>query len=369
MGIPVNEPILHGNEKRYLNECIDSGWISSEGPFVARFEREFAATAAREHGVAVANGTAALDVAVRALRLGPGDEVIMPSFTIISCCQAIVQSGATPVLVDSDPVSWNMDIGQVAAKITPRTRAIMAVHIYGLATPMAPLLDLAQRHGLKIIEDAAQAIGLIHEGRPCGSFGDVSIVSFYPNKHITTGEGGMVLTDDPGLADRCRALANLCFQPGQRFVHEELGWNYRMTNLQAAVGCAQLEQLSSHLRRKREIGRLYDTLLADCPVQLPLPAAHGTDNLYWVYGLVLPDELPLTAPEVMQRLAERGIGSRPFFWPMHQQPVFQRMGLFPDHRLPVCERLARRGFYLPSGLALTDAQIHTVSDELKRIVA
>lgn len=369
MHIPVNAPSLKGNEKRYLNECIDSGWISSEGPFVARFEREFAATVERQHGVAVANGTAALEVAVRALRLGPGDEVIMPSFTIISCCQAVVQSGATPVLVDSDPLTWNMDIAQVEARITPRTRAIMAIHIYGLATPMAPLQALAQRHGLRIIEDAAQAIGLTHEGKPCGSFGDISIVSFYPNKHITTGEGGMVLTNDQELADRCRALANLCFQPQQRFVHEELGWNYRMTNLQAAVGCAQLEQLPSHLRRKREIGRLYDRLLQGCPLQLPLTAAQGTENLYWVYGLVLPDDLPLTAAEVMKRLAAQGIGCRPFFWPMHQQPVFQHMGLFPNHHLPVAERLARRGFYLPSGLALTDAQIHTVCAALKGILA
>jgi perosamine synthetase len=368
MYIPVNEPRLNGNEKRYLNECIDSGWISSEGPFVTRFEQEFAATVGRRHGVAVANGTAALDVAVKALRLGPGDEVIMPAFTIISCCQAVVQSGATPVLVDSDPLSWNMAIEQIEAKITPRTRAIMAIHIYGLATPMAPLLDLAQRHGLRIIEDAAQAIGLTHAGRPCGSFGDISIVRFYPNKHITTGEGGMVLTDDQALADRCRALANLCFQPHQRFVHEELGWNYRMTNLQAAVGCAQLEQLASHLRRKREIGRLYDALLADCPLQRPLPAAHGTDNLYWVYGIVLPDEFPLAAAEVMARLGERGIGTRPFFWPMHQQPVFQRLGLFAGVSLPVSERLARRGLYLPSGLGLTDAQIHTVSAAVKEIL-
>jgi len=366
--IPVNEPLLDGNEKRYLSECIDTGWISSEGPFVGRFEKEFAASVNRRHGVAVANGTAALEVAARALGLGPGDEVIMPSFTIISCAQAIVQCGATPVLVDSEPLTWNMDTSQIEARITDRTKAIMAVHIYGLPADMAKIIDIASRHGLKIIEDAAQAIGLRYGNRPCGSFGEVSIVSFYPNKHITTGEGGMVLTDDLQLAERCRALANLCFQPQQRFLHDELGWNYRMTNLQAAVGCAQLERLASHVQRKREIGRLYDSLLAGCPVQRPLLAAHDTENIYWVYGLVLPEEIPLTAADAMAMLACKGIGTRPFFWPMHQQPVFQRMGLFPNLVLPVSERLARRGFYLPSGLALTDAQIHHVADEVKNIL-
>ncbi|MBA3015891.1 MAG: DegT/DnrJ/EryC1/StrS family aminotransferase [Proteobacteria bacterium] len=368
MQIPVNEPLLNGNEKRYLSECIDSGWISSEGPFVARFEKEFAATVSRRHGIATANGSGALDVAIAALGLGPGDEVIMPSFTIISCAQAIVRQGATPVLVDCDQANWNMDADQIEAKITPRTRAIMAVHIYGLTSAMEKILDLANRYHLKIIEDAAQAIGQHHNGQPCGSFGDLSIVSFYPNKHITTGEGGMVLTDNQELADRCRALINLCFQPQKRFVHKELGWNYRMTNLQAAVGCAQLEQLSRHVARKREIGHLYNTLLCDCPVQRPLPSAHGTENIYWVYGLVLPDDAPLSATKAMSRLSTKGIGTRPFFWPMHQQPVFLQMGLFQDHHLPVSERLARQGLYLPSGLAITDTQIQYVADEVKRIL-
>lgn len=368
MHIPVNEPLLNGNEKRYLNECIDSGWISSEGPFVSRFEREFTAITNRAHGVAVANGSAALDVAIAALDLGPGDEVIMPTFTIISCAQAVIRCGAVPVLIDSDPLTWNMATGHIESRITAKTRAIMVVHIYGLTTDMGPVIALAKQYGLKIIEDAAQAIGQNHQGSPCGSFGDISVVSFYPNKHITTGEGGMVLTDDPRLADRCRSLANLCFQPQQRFVHEELGWNYRMTNLQAAVGCAQLEQLDNHIKRKREIGRLYDALLGDCPAQRPLNSTNNADNIYWVYGLVLPDALSLSATEVMTRLAAKGVGTRPFFWPMHQQPVFLKMGLFANLTLPVSERLARRGFYIPSGLALTNSQIQHVVHEVKQII-
>ena len=368
MYIPVNEPLLNGNEKKYLAECIDSGWISCEGPFVSRFENEFAKVAQRRCGVAVSSGSGALDVAIAALGVGPGDEVIMPTFTIISCAQAITRTGAVPVLVDSDPKTWNMAVGQIEGKITVRTKAIMAVHIYGLPTAMDDILRLASQHGLTVIEDAAQAIGQTYNGKPCGSFGKLSVFSFYPNKHITTGEGGMIVTDDQELAGRCRALANLCFQPQKRFVHDELGWNYRMTNLQAAVGCAQLERLESHVQRKREIGRLYNTLLADCPLSRPLPFSGKNENIYWVYGLVIPDNMALTAADAMAKLAAKGIGTRPFFWPMHEQPVFREMGLFHNLSLPVAERLARRGFYLPSGLALTDEQIHRVVDEVKKIV-
>jgi len=368
MYIPVNEPLLNGNEKKYLAECIDSGWISCEGPFVSRFENEFAKVAQRRCGVAVSSGSGALDVAIAALGVGPGDEVIMPTFTIISCAQAITRTGAVPVLVDSDPKTWNMAVGQIEGKITVRTKAIMAVHIYGLPTAMDDILRLASQHGLTVIEDAAQAIGQTYNGKPCGSFGKLSVFSFYPNKHITTGEGGMIVTDDQELAGRCRALANLCFQPQKRFVHDELGWNYRMTNLQAAVGCAQLERLESHVQRKREIGRLYNTLLADCPLQRPLLFSGPNENIYWVYGLVIPDNMALTAADAMAKLAAKGIGTRPFFWPMHEQPVFREMGLFHNLSLPVAERLARRGFYLPSGLALTDEQIHRVVDEVKKIV-
>lgn len=364
--IPVNEPLLDGNEARYLLECIATGWISSEGPFVERFEAEMAARVGRRYGVAVTNGTAALEAAVVALGLGPGDEVILPTFTIISCAAAVVRAGATPVVVDCDPVTWNMDVGQVADRITPRTRAIMAVHIYGLPVDMDPLLALAERHGLRVIEDAAEMHGQTYRGRPCGSFGDLSVFSFYPNKHVTTGEGGMILTDDPALAERCRSLRNLCFQPGRRFVHEELGWNLRMSNLQAAVGVAQLERLDEFVARKRRMGRRYTELLANVPgLQLPLPATDYAENIYWVYGVVLDDALPFDAEEAMARLRRAGVGTRPFFWPMHEQPVFRRMGLFANERHPVAERLARRGFYLPSGLALTDQQIEQAAQALQ----
>ena len=216
--VPVNQPLLDGNERRYLLECIDSGWISSEGPFVQRLEAGMAEHMGRRHAVAVCNGSAALEAAVAALGLGPGDEVILPTFTIISCAAAVVRAGAVPVLVDCEPATWNMDVAQVAAAITPRTSAIMVVHVYGLPVDMDPLLALAQQHGLKIIEDAAEMHGQTYNGRPCGSLGDISVFSFYPNKLVTTGEGGMLLMDDDKLAERCRSLRNLCFQPQRRFV-------------------------------------------------------------------------------------------------------------------------------------------------------
>ncbi|MDD2734674.1 MAG: DegT/DnrJ/EryC1/StrS family aminotransferase [Desulfuromonadaceae bacterium] len=368
--IPVNEPLLNGNEKKYLMECIDTGWISSEGPFVPLFEEKFSGRVEREHGIAVANGSGALDIAVQALGLGPGDEVILPAFTIISCAAAVVRAGAHPVLVDADPLTWNMDVSQVAEKITPRTRAIMMVHIYGLPVDMAPLLELAGRHGLKIIEDAAEMHGQTYNGRPCGSFGDISTFSFYPNKHITTGEGGMLVCNDSNLAERCRSLRNLCFQANKRFVHEELGWNYRMTNLQAAMGLAQLERLDEFVMRKRVMGNRYNELFRGVShVQLPVARTGFAESIYWVYGLLLDNDVTFDAEGMMKRLGARGIGTRPFFWPMHEQPVFRKMGLFTGDVHPVAERLARRGLYLPSGMALTERQMEIVAAAVHEVLA
>lgn len=367
--IPVNQPLLNGKERQYLNECIDDGWISSEGPFVKRFEQEFAARVGRKYGIAVSNGSVALDAAVVALGIGSGDEVILPTFTIISCAAAIVRAGATPVVVDCDSQTWNMDTAQLEAKITPRTKAIMIVHIYGLPVDMAPILELAQKYNLQLIEDAAEMHGQTYKSQPCGSFGEISTFSFYPNKHITTGEGGMLVTDDEALAERCRSLRNLCFQANRRFVHEELGWNLRMTNLQAALGIAQLERLDEFVARKRKMGERYTELLTDIPgLQLPVPHTDYAENIYWVYGLVLNEEVPFDALEVMQRLGAYKIGTRPFFWPMHEQPVFQKMGLFLGESYPASEKIARRGFYIPSGMALTDEQMVRVVDVLKEVL-
>lgn len=367
--IAVNQPLLDGEERQYLLQCIESGWISSEGPFVTQFEAALSARVNRKFGVAVCNGTAALDAAIEALGIGPGDEVIMPAFTIISCIGQIIRCGARPVLVDSDPQTWNMAIDQIEAKISPRTRAIMMVHIYGLPADVDPILAIAARHGLRVLEDAAEMHGQTYRGRPCGSFGDLSTFSFYPNKLVTTGEGGMVVTDDEALAESCRSLRNLCFQPQRRFVHERLGWNLRMTNLQAALGIAQLERLDEFAARKRAMGRHYSQLLSGIEgLQLPLVRTDYAENIYWVFGLVLDEALELEADEAIRRLAERGIGCRPFFCPMHQQPVLRERGLFLGESYPIAERLYRRGFYVPSGLALTGTQIERVADAVRDVL-
>ena len=366
--IPVNQPLLNGNEKEYLKKCIETGWISSEGPFVKELENKFSSYVNRKYGVAVASGSAALDIAVAALEIGVGDEVILPTHTIISCAASVVRSGAVPILVDSDPFTWNMDVKQIEEKITKKTKAIMIVHIFGLPVDMNSVLELAQDYGLKIIEDAAQMIGQDYNGAPCGSFGDLSTFSFYPNKHITTGEGGMIVTNDPEIADRCRGFRNLCFQAHKRFVHETLGWNYRMTNLQAGLGLAQLEKIDRHIEIKRQIGAKYNEWLCDIKkLERPPSDQDYARNIYWVYGLILSDSVPYDAEEAMKRLASMGIGTRPFFWPMHEQPVFRKMGLFDKANYPIAERMARRGFYIPSGLALTEEQIKRVADVLHQI--
>lgn len=368
--VPVNEPLLDGNEEKYLCECIRTGWISSEGPFVHEFEQRFAARVGRKHAIAVSNGSVALDTAVVAAGIGAGHEVILPTFTIISCAAAIVRAGAMPVLVDSDPLTWNMDVAAVEARITPRTKAIMVVHIYGLPVDMDPLLALAERYGLIVIEDAAEMHGQDYRSRHCGSFGLISVFSFYPNKHITTGEGGMLVTDDDTVAEHCRSLRNLCFRPEKRFVHDELGWNFRMTNLQAAIGLAQLERLDEFVERKRAMGRSYTEAFVPLQnkLQLPLEKTDFANNIYWVYGMVLNDAVPFDAVEVMRRLGQRKIGTRPFFWPMHEQPVFQKMGLFAGESYPVAERIARRGFYVPSGMALTPEQIDYVAAAIPSVL-
>jgi perosamine synthetase len=325
--IPVNSPLLDGKEKEYVSKAIDEGWISSEGPAVKEFEVKFAKVVNRNHGIAVCNGSVALDLALYALGIKEGDEVIMPSFTIISPAAAIVRCGAKPILVDSDSATWNMNCDQIEAKITAKTKAILVVHIYGLPVDMRPVLDLAGKYQLKIIEDAAEMHGQVYNDKPCGSFGNISTFSFYPNKHITTGEGGMIVCDDDALAERCKYLRNLAFIPERRFVHYELGWNYRFTNLQALLGLAQLERLSEFVAKKKSMGKLYTLLLGGLQdkIMLPLKGTNYADNIYWVYGLVLKDTVPFDAQEAMKRLAAEGIGTRPFFYPMNKQPVFNQM--------------------------------------------
>ena len=364
MGVPVNTPLLDGNEEKYLLECIRTGWISSEGPFIKKFEEKFADYIGRKEGIAVANGSGALDIAVQALKIGSGDEVIMPAFTIISPAQSVVRAGAIPVLVESDLLTWNMDVTQIESKITSKTKAIIVVHIYGLPVDMDPILVLCKKYGLFLIEDAAEMHGQTYKGQKCGTFGDISTFSFYPNKHITTGEGGMLMVDNPELGERCRKLRNLAFESqGRRFIHHELGWNYRMTNMQAALGLAQLEKIEDHIIKKREIGLAYQSgLIGINGFQLPLEKTDYAENIYWVFGLVA--ETQVLCDNTVSKLNSLGIGTRPFFWCMHEQPVFTDRGLFLGENYPLAEKMARNGFYLPSGLGISKKEIEIVTNTL-----
>ena len=365
--IPVNEPLLDGNEATYVEECLRTCWISSDGPFITRFVTSFSARVERKRGVAVANGSAAFDVAVAALGLGPSAEVFLSTFTIISCANSVIRAGATLVVVDCDPVTWSMTVTHVAAAITPRTRAIAVVHIFVRPVDMNPVLALAAKHGLALIEDAAQMHGQTYRGRPCGSFGPISTFSFYANKLVTCGEGGMIVTDDPMPAEKCRMLRNLCFEPERRFVHEEIGWNYRMTNMQVALGLAQLEKLERTFGRKRSMGRRYDEALVTSPhLQRPLGRTEYAESICWVYGLILEDTVPFDAAVAIESLWRAIIGFRSFCWPLAEQPVFKRMRLLYEVYCPAAERIARRGFYPPSGTALINSQIDRVALRLMK---
>lgn len=366
--IPVNKPLLAGNEKKYLNECIDSGWISSEGPFVERFEGMFANKIGRKFAIAVTNGTAAIDLAVEALGIAQNDEVIIPAFTIISCINQIIRCGAIPVFVDCDLLKFNINVNDIEEKITEKTKAIMVAHIYGMPVDMDPIIKLAKKYNLFIIEDTSEVIGQTYKGRPCGSFGDISTFSFYPNKHITTGEGGMVAVNNKDLAQTCKSLRNLCFKPKKRFVHDRLGWNMRMTNLQAAVGLAQLEKLDSFIKRKRHIGEKYNKLLNGLPgIQLPFKGDAHAENIYWVYSLVINKSCKMTASIAMKKFIKKGIECRPFFYPLHMQPVFRKKGMFMSDTYPNAENLYKYGFYIPSGLGISDREIEIVADTAWKI--
>lgn len=376
--IPVNEPVLCERELEYVTECVRTGWISSAGRFIDEFEQQWAAYCGRKYGVAVSSGTTALQIAVECLDLEPGDEVIMPTFTIVSCALAVLYSGGTPVLVDSDPATWCMDVAAIRSRITPRTRAIMPVHIYGHPVDMDGVVDLAQTHGLSIIEDAAEVHGAEYlsdragerpEWRRCGSFGAASCFSFYANKLITTGEGGMLVTDDEAIAARARSLRNLCFQPRRRFVHDEAGFNFRLTNLQAALGLAQMSRIDDIVAKKRWMGEAYTRSLGGIRA-LKLPTEEPwARSVYWMYGVVLTDEAGMDAERFAQELRQRGVETRPFFLGMHEQPVFHRRGLFLNEHYPVAETLARQGLYLPSGLGLTELQLATVCSAVREVLS
>jgi perosamine synthetase len=361
--IPVCEPTLAGNEAKYVMDCLESNWISSAGKYIPEFEEGFAAECDCKYGVACANGTVALHLGLSALGLGPGDEVVLPTFTMIASINAVAYTGATPVLVDNEPCTWNLDVEQVAAKVTPRTKAIMPVHIYGHPADMDPLMDLADRHGIFVLEDAAEAHGAEYKGRRAGGLGHAGGFSFYANKIITTGEGGMITTNDAKLATLSRNLRDHAFSNERHFWHKYMGFNYRMTNMQAAVGLAQTEQLGAFVDKRRRNAALYTGLLKDIPGIVTPPEAGYAKNVFWMYSILVEDEFGMTRDELRGYLARYGIETRTFFIPMHLQPIYFME--FKGQRYPVSEMLCQRGFYLPSASSLTEPQIRYIAGVIR----
>lgn len=365
--IPVCEPLLDEKELAYVVDCLKTNWISSQGKYIAAFEEGFANYCGCKYGIATTSGTTALHLALSSIGLVPGDEVIVPAFTMIATVFAIIYCGAKPVLVDALPDTWNIDPLKIEEKITRKTKVILPVHIYGHPCDMGSIMEIAEKYNLWVVEDAAEAHGAEYQGKKAGSIGHINCFSFYANKIITTGEGGMVVTNDERIARKANLLKNLAFSPEVRFLHTSIGFNYRMTNIQAAIGLAQLEKIDTLVEARRCNANYYNSLLKDIPgITLPTER-EGVKNVYWMYSILVEDEFNMSRDELMVRLKERGIETRTFFYPMHQQPVFQEMNLFKGEKYPVAEALVQKGLYLPSGPGLRKEEIEEVCLAIKEI--
>lgn len=362
--IPVNEPLITKTTIAYSTDAVKSGWISSAGKYLNLFEEEFAQFLDVKYASAVSNGTTALHLALSAAGVREGDEVIMPDLTIISCAFSAMYLGAKPVLVDVDPTTGNIDPSLIESKISKKTKVIMVVHLFGQPVDMDPILELAKKHNLMVIEDAAEAHGALYKGKKVGSIGDIGCFSFYANKIITSGEGGMVVTNNKAIHSQVQLQRNLSHVPGKRFFHEMIGFNYRLTNIQAAVGLASLRDVSKSLEKKNHIAQLYNKLLHDIPhLKLPSSTNYGT-NVYWMYNIEVMPSSPVDRNEMMDRLSKQGVETRTYFYPLHEQPVLSHYS-YNQQEFPETTRLSKNGFYLPSGLTLTDKQIKEVCAAVK----
>lgn len=359
--IPVYRPVIGALEREYVLDAVDSTWISSKGKYLDRFESEFPSYLGSRFGVATCNGTVSLHVALLALGVGPGDEVIVPTLTYVASVNAVTYTGATPVFVDSEPDYWNLDPRLIESLITKRTKAIEVVHLYGHPADMDPIVDVARRHGIAILEDAAEAHGAEYRGRKVGTFGAAASFSFFGNKVVTTGEGGMVVTDDEELASTCRHLRGQGVSSTRTYWHDVVGYNYRMTNIAAAIGVAQMERVEDVLARKREIARLYAERLGGVPGVALQREADWAKAVWWMVSILVD---PSVRDELMRFLAENGVETRPFFFPAHELPMYPR-----DIAYPVAERLGASGINLPSFPELTVDEIDTVCDLIARFMS
>lgn len=364
--IPVAEPCLGEEEMKNVIEAVKSGWISSKGEFIEEFEREFAKYCGVKYGVATANGTVALHLALKSLGINEGDEVIVPTLTFVATANAVIYCNAKPVFVDSHPKYWCIDPEKIEEKITKNTKAIIVVHLYGHPCDMDWIMDVAEDKGLYVIEDCAEAHGAEYKGKKVGSFGDIACFSFYGNKIITTGEGGMCVTNNEGLAERMRLLRDHGMSRHKKYWHDIVGFNYRMTNLQAAVGVAQLRKLDDFIEKKRQIAKWYAEELKELEekglIELH-PEMPWAKCVYWMYSILIGDEAKISRDELMKKLEEKGIETRPFFIPMHMLPIHKR-----NERFPVAEKLAREGINLPNSVKLNREDIETIADYLRRFL-
>jgi perosamine synthetase len=362
--IPLMQPALGGNELAYVSDCVTTGWISSQGEYVQRFEKQFSDSLGGQNALAVSSGTAALHLALKALDIGPGDEVIVPDFTFAATANVVLHCGATPVLAEVERETWNIDPGDVERRITERTRAIMPVHLYGHPCDMDRINAIARSNGLKVVEDCAEAQGARYRGKPVGTLGDIGCFSFFSNKVITTGEGGMVTTANEDLADRLRLLRDHGMRRGRRYWHELAGFNYRMTNLQAAVGVAQMERVDRFIERRKEIGERYIDRLGRLPGLVMPPGENWGETIYWIFSMRIdPEVAGLSRDQLTAELESRGIETRPFFIPLHLQPPYRQYGEFP-----VSTEISTTGISLPSGNDISDAEIDRVCDTIGAIL-
>lgn len=364
--IPVSEPVLSGNEEKYVLECLRTSWISSLGKFIPQFEDGFAKFCGSRYGVAVMNGTAALQLALAALGIKKGDEVIVPDLTFVATANAVRYLDAKPVFVDSEKNSWNINPEKIAAAVTKKTKAIIPVHLYGHPCDMDAIMRIAKKHGLFVIEDAAEAHGAEYKGRKVGSIGDVGCFSFYGNKMITTGEGGMCITNDEKLAGRMHFLKDHAMRPERRYWHPEIGYNLRMTNIQAAIGVAQLEQIGKFIEAKRCNAKLYNSLLQKISGLSLQPEMRWAKNAYWMHSVLVDEkEFGCSRDELMAKLKAKGIDTRPFFYPMHQLPMYSSG--YSDRDFPVAAELSRCGINLPSSVKLSEDDIRHVCSAIAEI--
>lgn len=365
--IPVSKPKITLADAKALYKVVKKGWVSSSGVEILNFERKISKLLNRKFAVSVSSGTAALEIAIKTLNLKPKSEIIIPTFNIISAAIAVVKNNLRPVLVDSDPKNWNMSVEDFKNKITKKTKAVIVTHTYGFPCNMDKIVNICKKNKIIIIEDAAEMVGQTYKGKPCGSFGEISIISLYANKQITAGEGGVILTNKKKIFEKACSLRNLSFGKYNRFNHDDIGWNYRFTNMQAALGLSQLKRLKGIVNKKREIGKYYYNQFKKNPnIFVQPPIFNNEKNIYWIFGILIINK-KFKKKKIIEKLFKIGIQCRDFFWPMHKQKIFIKKNVFKDNNFPIANFLSKNGFYIPTGINIKKKEMEYVAKSINKI--